>query len=87
MGQGIAEMSGLVLRSLAELTNLKPSGVVAVRKEEQGWRLQVELVEKESIPPSMDILGVYDVWADDRGNVLGFERKRLRRRGDTEDQA
>jgi hypothetical protein len=73
------------LNSVASLTKRKPSGVVAINKSEGGWIVQVELVEKESIPSSMDVLGLYEVTVDENGNLLEFKRKSLRNRADTEE--
>ncbi|MBC7339146.1 MAG: gas vesicle protein [Firmicutes bacterium] len=70
-------------QKLLELTGLQLSSVIGMAREEGEWRLTLELVEKESIPKAMDILGRYEVWLDDQGNLLGFERKELRKRGDT----
>jgi len=56
---------------------LKPKG------NNGAWLLRLELVEKESIPDSMDILGVYEVELDHDGNVTEFARSGLRQRRDT----
>jgi hypothetical protein len=42
-----------------------------------------EVLERQAIPATMDILGVYAVRLDNEGNLLSFERKRLRKRGET----
>ncbi|MCL6450446.1 MAG: gas vesicle protein [Acetobacteraceae bacterium] len=68
---------------IAELTGLGVSTVTGMTREEDRWRLSLELVEKQSVPHAMDILGRYDVWLDDQGNLMGFERRELRKRGDT----
>ena len=44
----------------------------------------MEITEKSSIPEAMDVLGIYDVHSDEEGNVLSYERKGLKKRGDTE---
>ncbi len=46
----------------------------------------MEFIEKESIPPSMDILGLYEVSVDEKGNLLEFKRKKLRTRADAEQE-
>lgn len=72
---------------LSKLTGLKPSTIIEVsRKEEGGWRVSLEMIEREAIPEVMDILGIYESWLDEDGNLLGFERKKLRKRGDTEEE-
>ncbi|MEW6546658.1 MAG: gas vesicle protein GvpO [Bacillota bacterium] len=70
-------------QKVLELTGLQLSSVTGMVREEGQWRLSLELVEKQSIPRAMDILGRYDVWVDDHGNLMGFDRKELRKRGDT----
>jgi len=69
---------------IPKLVNLKLNSVVGIVKTEDGWKVTVEMVEKESIPSSMDLLGIYEVAVDREGNILGLERKGLRKRIDTE---
>ncbi len=69
---------------LSAITGLALSTVTGVAAAEAGWRVEVEMVEKQSIPSSMDILGRYEIYLDDAGNLVGFERKGLRKRGDTD---
>ena len=65
-----------------ELTKLVFSTVVGVEPQEGGWHLQLEFIEKESIPHGMDVLGLYDVWLDTDGNLQRFARRNIRRRSD-----
>ncbi|WP_224336988.1 gas vesicle protein GvpO [Haloprofundus halobius] len=46
------------------------------------WRTLVDVVERRSIPDTQDILGVYRIEFDDRGNAVAFERLQRYRRGD-----
>ena len=73
-------------QQLAEATGLKLSTTVGASKDDKGWRISVEMVEKKSIPDGMDILGIYEAWLNDQGELLEFGRKKLRRRIDTTDQ-
>ena len=73
-------------QQLAEATGLKLSTTLGAAKDEKGWRISVEMVEKKSIPDGMDILGTYEAWLNDRGELLEFGRKKLRRRIDTAEQ-
>jgi hypothetical protein len=72
--------------ALCALTQLKLASVAGAEPTDTGWHLQVELVEKESIPRGMDIIGLYDVWTDPQGQLLRFERRSTRRRTDTTGQ-
>ena len=86
----MADMIELAEKAKARLervTGLKASSVTGVAQEEGGhWMVTLEMLEKKSIPDSMDILGTYEVKIDEESNVLDFARTRLRRRGDTVDQ-
>lgn len=74
-------------KGLQDLTGLALSTVAGAEPLETGWRLQVELVEKESIPRSMDVLGLYDVWMDADGHLLRFARRSTRRRSDVSEES
>jgi len=67
---------------LAEVTGLKPVTVTGASKDEQGWHIAVDMLEMSRIPPATDVLGDYEVLVDENGNMLRFERKRTRLRGE-----
>lgn len=71
------------LDGLVRVTGLRLSSVVGMESADDGWQLTVELIEKESIPRAMDILGLYRIRLDPQGEIVGFERTGLRRRSDT----
>jgi len=80
----IKELIEKAKETLADLTGFKTPRGIGVKKTDKGWVIKVEITEKSSIPESMDVLGIYDVRLDEGGDVLGYERKALRKRGDTE---
>jgi hypothetical protein len=73
-------------QGLGELTTLKVNTIVGASKDEEKgeWKVTVELLEKAAIPDSMDLLGIYEVLLNEEGEIVRFERKGLRKRGDTE---
>jgi len=79
--QGIIEKAR---EEISKITGLELSTTTGAVKEEQGWKVTIELIEKHSLPDQMDILACYDVILDDDGNVIKFNRSRLRKRVDTE---
>jgi|SRR3989338_10170623 len=81
---GIQEVIGQAKKTLADLTGFKMPRGIGANKIGKEWQVRVEITEKSSIPDSMDVLGIYDVRLDDEGNVLNYERKGLKKRGDTE---
>jgi len=69
-------------KELSKLIGLTASSTVGVAKDEKGWHISIEMVEKRSIPDQMDLLALYEVLLDEDGNLLNFERKSMRRRMD-----
>jgi len=69
----------------ARLSKISIDGVIGLSKTEEGWVVLLEALERRAIPDTMDVLGVYEVRLDSEGNLLGFERKKLRKRGETEE--
>lgn len=70
-------------KELADLTGFKFPSAIGFKKEGNDWIATIEVVEKESIPDGMDILGTYEVRVDESGKILGYERTDLRKRVDT----
>jgi Gas vesicle synthesis protein GvpO/Gas vesicle protein G len=70
-----------VFRDLAML-KLKVSSVTSVSRDDSGWRVTAEVVERRAVPDSGDLLGIYDLRLDQAGSILRYERTRLRRRSD-----
>lgn len=68
---------------LMKITHLNVHNVTGVKKEKNEWIVTFELIEKKSIPDAMDIFGIYEVTMNDDGELANFERKGMRRRGDT----
>ncbi len=84
MAKSINELIKKAREELSKVTGLELSTTVGAVKEERGWKVILEMVEKHSIPDQMDILAVYDVILDNDGNVIEFNRTKLRKRVDTE---
>lgn len=71
---------------LAEVTGLELSSTLGASKDEDGWHISVEVIEKQSIPDGMDILATYETRLNDKGELLNFRRKKLRKRIDTPEE-
>jgi hypothetical protein len=69
----------------ARLSKIPVDGVTGLSKSEEGWVVSLEGLERRAIPDTMDVLGLYEVRLDNEGNLLGFDRKKLRKRGETEE--
>lgn len=77
------EISEKAKRELAALTGFKSPTVIGVGREGKDWRVTVEIMEKSSIPEGFDVLGIYAVRMDAGGELLGYERERMRKRMET----
>jgi len=81
--------SEIINRAREEFVKLGKSpadGVTGLNKTEEGWRVLLEALERKAIPDTMDVLGLYELRLDDEGNLLGFDRKKLRKRGETKEE-
>jgi len=86
MALAMADLITRAREELSKLTGLEISSVLGATKTEEGWNISIEMVEKYSIPDQMDILAVYNTLLDDDGNLLQFNRRKLRKRVDTEEE-
>ena len=69
-------------REMKEITGLDHSTTLGIDRDNSNWKVTLELVEKHSIPDQMDILGIYEIFFDEDGNLVSFKRKGLRKRMD-----
>ena len=69
-------------KQLSELVERKTSSVTAVSKDEEGWHVSLEMLERKAIPDHMDLLARYDVLLDEEGNIVKFDRGELRTRSE-----
>lgn len=84
MAKDVHQLIEIAREELSKVTGLELSTTLGAAKDERGWRVTMEMIEKHSIPDQMDILAVYDVILDGDGKLIEFNRTRLRKRVDTE---
>lgn len=77
-----AQVAERAKKQMSELIERQPSSVTAVSKDEKGWHVSLEMLERKAIPDHMDLLASYDVLLDEKGNVVEFDRGDLRIRGE-----
>ncbi len=85
MALSIGEVIEKARTELHNLIGLEISSTVRAVREDEGWRVAVEVIEKHSIPDGMDILAIYESKLDSDGNLLEFKRIKMRTRIDTEE--
>ena len=68
-------------RQLLELTGREVEGVTGLERSEDGWTIQVEVVEMRRIPDTTDVLALYELDVDEDGDLDGYRRLRRYVRG------
>ncbi|WP_078507067.1 gas vesicle protein [Streptomyces viridochromogenes] len=66
---------------LAELTGMEAESVSSFEQTEEGWQLEVEVLELERVPDTMSLMASYQVELDSQGQLTGYRRVRRYERG------
>jgi len=82
-GANPAEIARAAIAALAQMTGRRPESVLGLRRDDDGWKVTLELVELNRVPNSTDVLGCYVVSVDDDGELVGYERVRRYQRSQT----
>jgi hypothetical protein len=76
-----SQVAAQAAAELLELTGRAVEGVTGLERTEDGWTIQVEVVEVRRIPDTTDVLALYEVSTDEQGSLLGYRRLRRYARG------
>lgn len=79
-----AQASAAAIEILVELTSKDVEGVTSMEPTEDGWLVEMEVLEDRRIPSSTDMLALYELELDLDGNLLAYRRTRRYYRGSTE---
>lgn len=71
----------VALREITELTGRETLGATSVMPSDDGWTVEVEVLEDRRIPSSADMLALYEVVLDLDGELLSYRRTRRYMRG------
>lgn len=82
-GIGIVDVRNQVRNSAGDLIDRPLDGIVEIEQNEGNWRAIVEIVERNSVPDTQDILGRYALELDGDGEITGYRRLDRYRRGNT----
>jgi hypothetical protein len=66
---------------LAELTGMVAETVSSFAQTEDGWLLEVEVLELQRVPDTMSLMASYQVELDPQGQLVGYRRVRRYERG------
>ena len=68
------KVAAKALEHIGELTTSNPVGVTSVEPDEDGWLVEVEVVEERRIPSSSDLLALYEMELDTDGALIAYRR-------------
>ncbi|MFI5794235.1 gas vesicle protein [Streptomyces sp. NPDC051677] len=66
---------------LAELTGMAAESVSSFEQTEDGWSLEIEVLELARVPDTMSLMASYQVDLDPEGQLTGYRRVRRYERG------
>ncbi|MEV4036179.1 gas vesicle protein [Streptomyces umbrinus] len=66
---------------LSELTGMVAESVSSFERTEDGWALQIEVLELERVPDTMSLLASYEATCNPDGELTGYRRVRRYERG------
>ncbi|MDL5204724.1 gas vesicle protein [Streptomyces sp. ALI-76-A] len=66
---------------LGELTGMSAENVSSFEQTEDGWSLEVEVLELSRVPDTMSLMATYQVELDPDGELTGYRRVRRYERG------
>lgn len=72
--KGAQQLAAEASRQLLELTGKDPEGISGLRRSDDGWVVQVEVLELSRIPNTTDVLATYEVEVDSDGELLEYRR-------------
>jgi hypothetical protein len=76
-----ATVAGQARDQIGELTGKEVVGVTSVQPVEEGWLVEVEVLEERRIPSTSDMLALFEVEMDFDGNLLAYRRTKRYPRG------
>ena len=77
------EAAELARQYIEEMTERQAVQMTSLSPTEDGWLVEVEVIEDRRIPSSSDILALYEVELDATGELLAYRRLRRYLRGQT----
>ena len=78
----VLEIQRKALPEIKEMLRKEPESISSIEKNENGWTLHCEVLEKKAIPETYDLLKVYEFILDHDAKINSFKVLRKIRRGD-----
>jgi hypothetical protein len=69
-----ADLALAAAEQLVALTGKPFEGIVGLRRSDDGWDVDIEVLEMRRIPSTTDVIAVYRVAVDAQGDLLDYRR-------------
>lgn len=83
--QGAGTIAQRAAAQLQQLTGHEVEGITAVRRDDDGWVVEIDLLELRRIPATTDVIATYEVEVDPSGDLMGYRRQHRFVRGNVGD--
>jgi hypothetical protein len=84
---GIMDIIRMIPPLIESIFNRKPDEITSLSAEDGGWKVNVEMLERKAVPDTQDILGTYELKFKGDGELIGYKRITMRKRGDRVSEA
>lgn len=79
----LLEIKRKALPDIKELLKKEPESISSIEKNENGWTIHCETLERKAIPETYDLLNIYEFILDNNAKINSFKMLKKIRRGDT----
>lgn len=79
-----SEVAQAALDQVSNLTGKRTASATAIKPTDEGWEVEVEVVEECRIPSTLDILALYETQLDTVGELISYRRTRRFVRGQSD---
>ncbi|MBU2639292.1 MAG: gas vesicle protein [Nanoarchaeota archaeon] len=77
------DINNKAMDTVKDLVHKKPLSVISINSNTSGWTALVEALEREAVPDTQNLIGIYEVTFSKGKEVTGYKRKEVRRKSDT----
>lgn len=81
------DIAAAAARQFAELSSRTVEGVTGLRRTDDGWVVELDVLELRRVPETTDVLASYEVTVDSSGELEGYRRAHRYVRGQAEDSS
>ena len=81
------EIAAAAARQFAELSSKTVEGVTGLHRTDDGWVVELDVLELRRVPETTDVLATYEITVDSSGELEGYRRAHRYVRGQAEDPA